>query len=269
MLAPGGPTAAAELSLFWLVIALTLIVVVPVLLLTPWLAWRYRHGAKSSDYRPDWEYSRPMEYLIWGVPIAVTAILAGVLWPQAFQLDPYQPLPSASAPLEVEVVSLDWKWLFIYPEQHLAAVNQLAIPVGRPVHLTLTSDSVMQSLMIPQLAGQIYTMAGMKTQLYLQADQVGTYRGENTQFNGKGFPQQKFKTLALSARDFAGWIDKVRQSGQALDCSTYADLQKRSVLDEPRFYGTASQHLFDWIASKYHSHPTLSCSSIQTGSHHG
>lgn len=251
--------ASAEYFLFFLVIALTLVVVVPVLVLTPWLAWRYRRNASKSEYRPRWEFSKPLEFLIWGVPIAVTAVLVAILWNQAFKLDPYRALPSKSTPLEVQVVGLDWKWLFIYPGQHLATVNELAIPVGRPVHLRLTSDTVMQSLMIPRLAGQIYTMAGMQTQLYLQADHAGRYRGENTQYNGEGFQKQKFHTLAMSDEDFAQWVKRVHQSTEGLDCAAYAGLQKREVVPHPRLYRAVQPGLFDWIIAKYRVHPAPAC----------
>ena len=259
LMAPGGPIASDERFLFFLSIALILICVLPVLVLTPWLAWRYRRNTRNAEYRPKWEFSRPVEFVIWGVPIAVTAVLVVILWVMAYRLDPYRALPSDKPALEVEAISLDWKWLFIYPEQHVAAVNELAIPVGRPVHLRLTSDSVMQSLMIPSLAGQIYTMAGMQTQLYIQADHAGNYRGENTQYNGEGFQKQKFQTLAMSDADFAHWVAQARSSGNTLDCASFRELQKREVLSAPRLYQTANPGLFHWVIDKYRIHPQPAC----------
>lgn len=253
--------ASGEHSLFFLVIVLTLVVVVPVLVLVPWLAWRYRRNASKSAYRPRWEFSKPVEIVIWGVPVVVTAVLAVILWHQAYRLDPYRPLSSTASPLEVQVVGLDWKWVFIYPDQRIATVNTLAIPAGRQVHLTLTSDTVMQSLMIPRLAGQIYAMAGMQTQLYLQADHVGQYRGENTQYNGEGFHRQKFQARAMSAKDFEQWVDDVHRSTGTLDCAAYTALQKRDVVAKPRLYSGVQPGLFEWIVGKYRIHPMPGCGS--------
>lgn len=258
-LAPQGPVAADQRYLLLLVIGLTLVVVIPVIVLMPWVVWRYRRKASKSEYRPEWEFSLPLEILAWGVPLIVVAILGYILWGQAHKLDPYRALPSNQAPLQVQVVGLDWKWLFIYPQQHIATVNQLAIPVGRPVHLTMTSDTVMLSLLIPRLAGQIYAMAGMKTQLNLQADHPGRFRGENTQYNGRGFQNQKFDTLAMSDADFAQWVASVRRSDLPLTCMAYGKLEKKSVIDTPRRYAEVQPGLFRWVVAKYTVYPTPAC----------
>lgn len=270
LLSPQGPVAGGERELFLIAGALVLVVIIPVFVLTPWVVWRYRRGTRSkARYMPDWVFSWPLEILAWGVPIVVVAVLGWFVWTGAHRLDPYHRLPSTQEPLEVQVVGLDWKWLFIYPAQQVASVDELAIPVGRPVHLTLTSDTVMQSLMIPRLAGQIYAMAGMRTQLYLQADRAGTYRGQNTQYNGEGFQRQKFRTLALPDRDFAAWVERARQSPDTLDCAAYAGLEKREVMPGPRHYRAMQPGLFDWIVARHRVHPAPACGSSDSVGFHG
>lgn len=268
-LAPGGPIAAAQRLLLLKVFVLTLIVVTPVLVFMPWLLWRYRRGARSSAYRPRWEFSWPLELLAWGVPVVVVAILGWFLWARTLQLDPYRPLASRRAPLQVQVVGLDWKWLFIYPKQHIASVGQMAVPVGRPVHLTITSDSVMQSLLIPRLGGQIYAMSGMKTQLYLQADHSGRFLGENTQYNGRGFQHQKFHALALSDKAFVAWVAGVRSQGSPLDCRVYHALAVPGVVSAPRYFSRVQPDLFDWIVATHHLYPTPACGAMSAEHGHG
>lgn len=267
-LSPQGPVSSDQRYLFFLTLAITLIVVLPVLVLTPWLVWRYRRRATKSAYRPKWEFSWPMEILAWGVPVAVVIALAVFVWNGAHRLDPYRPIASKQKPLQVQVVGLDWKWLFIYPAQHVASVNQLAIPAGRPVHLVLTSDSVMQSLLIPRLVGQIYAMAGMRTQLYLKANHPGRFRGENTQYNGMGFQAQKFRTLALPEQQFKQWVSRARGSGNPLDCGAYRQLEKKSVVAHPRFFDRVQPHLFHWVLAKYTEHPTPRCTAAGNETSH-
>ncbi len=249
---PKGLVAAEDRHLFVIVVLLMLIVVVPVIVLTPFFAWRYRRRNGQAVYRPNWDFSWTLEILIWGGPALIVAVLGVMLWTETHQLDPYRALSSDQAPLEVQVVGLDWKWLFIYPDDHIATVNELAIPENRPIHLSITSDTVMQSLMIPQLAGQIYAMAGMKTQLNLIARESGTFTGENTQYNGTGFHKQRFKTIALSARDFEDWLKQVRASGQALDDAAYRQLSLKSTMAQPLLFSSVDDGLFAGIVGKYH-----------------
>lgn len=226
---PYGPVAAAQRSLFFSVIGWMMIVVVPVFVLLPWFAWRYRRRNAASAYRPQWAFSWTLEVLIWGIPVIIVAILAYGVWTTQNALDPYRPLASSKPPLEIQVVGLDWKWLFVYPEQAIATVGVVAMPVDRPVHFTLTSATVMQSFFIPSLGSQIYAMAGMKTQLNLLADRSGAIEGKNTQFNGMGFQNQNFLVKALPKGDFERWVATVRTTGQPLDNSTYAVLSERST----------------------------------------
>ncbi|HEX5306019.1 MAG TPA: ubiquinol oxidase subunit II, partial [Dyella sp.] len=183
------------------------------------------------------------------------------VWTQSQALDPYRPIAAtavtaaaaAPAPLEVQVVGLDWKWLFIYPDQHIAALNTLVLPVGRPVHLRLTSDTVMESLLMPQLAGQIYAMPGMTTQLWLRADRPGDYLGENTQYNGSGFAKQSFVAHAVSAGEFDRWVEQARAHGDdVLDARRYGQISERSVPPAPLLFGQVDAGLFERIVAKYH-----------------
>lgn len=227
---PAGPIAAAQRELFFWVIGLTLIVVIPVIVLTPWLLWRYRWRQRKAAYQPRWDFSLPIDCLAWGVPALVVIVLGILTWQRTHQLDPYRPIAGSAPPLEVHVIALDWKWLFIYPQQGIATLNQLVIPSGRVVHLSLTSATVMQSMLIGQLSGQIYAMAGMRTQQYLQADKDGVYVGRNTQFNGVGFQQQSFQVQAVSPQVFAQWLNTAQQSPDALDCERYRSLEEQSLV---------------------------------------
>ena len=245
-----GPVAGGERHLFMIVLTVMIFVAGPVLLLTPIIAWYYRLSNKNSAYKPDWEFSWPLEGLIWIPPAGIVVGLAFLLWPYTHRYDPYTRIRSTLPTVEVQAVGLDWKWLFIYPDRGIAVVNQLAIPVGQPVHLSLTSGTVMQSMLVPQLAGQIYAMAGMTTQLNLAADRPGTFIGENTQFNGTGFQQQKFAVVAMSSGDYAQWLERVRQSAQPLDAAAYAQLFKKSAPASPIFYSSVLPGLFQNILSQ-------------------
>jgi cytochrome o ubiquinol oxidase subunit 2 len=244
-----GPVAAGERHLFWIVFTVMLFVVGPVLILAPIFAWHYRLNNSRKAFRPKWDFSWPLEVLIWIPPSLIVAGLALLLWHGARQFDPYTPVRLPGAPLEVQAVAFDWKWLFIYPESGVAAVNELAIPVGRPVHLSITSATVMQSLFIPVLAGQIYAMGGMTTQLNLAAASAGTFTGENTQFNGNGYPFEQFKVTALPAADFDGWIGRLRESGAALDGAALAGLRARAVEPKPLFFARTPPQLFQHIVA--------------------
>lgn len=244
-LAPAGKVASEQRDLFLWIIGLTLIVVLPVIVLTPVLLWRYRYGQRHAAYRPRWDFSLPMEILSWGVPVLVVIALGVLTWQRTHQLDPYKPLAGTSAPLEIQVIAMDWKWLFIYPQQRIASLNELVIPIGRAVHLSLTSATVMQALFIPRLSGQIYAMAGMRTQQYLQADVVGEFIGRNSQFSGAGFQAQHFKTRSMSAQAFDDWAAQTRQSGEALNCKDYLQLSQTQSLSGPLTYRDVQAGLFD------------------------
>ncbi len=239
-----GPVAAAQWQLYLIVAVVLIFVAGPVLLLVPLIAWHYRRSNKNDAYRPDWGFSWPLEILVWVPPIGIVIGLAVLLWSATHRLDPYRPLGGAQPPVEVQVVALDWKWLFIYPEEGVATVNRLVIPVGRPVHLSLTSATVMQSLLIPQLAGQIYAMAGMKTQLNLAASRPGVFRGENTQFNGQGFQDQRFDVIATDAAAYRRWITRVKAGGRPLDRDALSRVTGRSLSPRPQFFSRIPPELF-------------------------
>ncbi len=244
-LSPAGPVAAATRNEFLLVCLVMLFVIGPVLLLAPLIAWHYRLSNTRSAYRPQWSFNWPLEGLIWIPPSLIVIGLAVFLWRDTHRLDPYKPLPGQ--PIEVQAVALDWKWLFIYPAQNVATVNRLVIPAGQPVHLSLTSATVMQSLLMPRLAGQIYAMAGMRTQLNFAANRPGSFLGENVQFNGAGFQNQTFEVAALDSDAFGRWLAEAKAQPTRLDGAEYQALSRRSPLPHPLAFGAVDAGLFDRI----------------------
>lgn len=245
---PAGTIALQERQLFTIVCIVLLFVIGPVLLLTPIIAWHYRLSNTKSAFRPQWGFSWILEGLIWVPPTLIVVGLAFVLCKYTVRLDPYRPVPGESGqPLVIDVVALDWKWLFIYPEQHIATVNQLMLPAGRPISFNLTSGTVMQSLLMPRLAGQIYAMAGMRTKLNFNIAEPGSYAGENVQYNGDGFPRDKFQIYAMTGQDFAAWVKAAQADKDRLDGSVYQRLSRESVLDNPRTFGQVEPDLFTKI----------------------
>ncbi|MBG6075165.1 COX aromatic rich motif-containing protein [Polaromonas sp. CG_9.11] len=249
---PAGPVAASQRDLFVNVILLMLVVIIPVFILMPLIAWRYRYKNRSALYRPNWTFSWPLEILIWGVPVVIVATLSVFVWRATHHLDPYRAIASNKPALEIQVVGLDWKWLFIYPDQRIATVNELVFPVDQSIRLLITSDTVLQSLMIPRLGGQIYAMAGMRTELNLKSDAPGIFTGENTQYNGKGFQDQKFKAVAVSPDEFSAWISRVQALPTRLDVARYAELSQKSVTPTPLFFSKVEPGLFDKVIARYH-----------------
>ena len=259
-LQPMGPVADEQLNHLLRVIGITMIVILPVLIGVPYILWRYRYAKPKGEYTPEWEFSKKLEWALWGVPVLVVIVLASWLWYSTEKLDPYQPL--GPEPLQVQAIGLDWKWVFIYPEEGIATVNELAIPVDRPVELTLTTDTVMQSLLIAPLTGQIYAMPGMTTKLNFSATRTGEAEGENTQFNGDGFGRQKFLVRALEPADYADWVAS-GAGGLTLDEPTYAILRRQTVLADarkdlglektaqPLVMTLAQPDTFDQIVAKY------------------
>lgn len=224
---------------FWLM----MIIIIPVIILTLVVAWRYRASGGKGDYQPDWDHSRALEVVLWGIPFAMIAVLATIVWNQTHRLDPYKPLPGAD-PLRVQAIALDWKWLFIYPDEGIGTVNELALPAGRPVTFHITSEVAMNSFMIPALGGQIYAMAGMETKLNLLSNDVGETEGRNMQFTGDGFSDQTFRVLSLSESDFEGWTEKVRQSDATLDVATFAEISKPSIAAPVSYYASVPDGFF-------------------------
>lgn len=250
VLDPRGPVGASAKLILIDSLAIMLIIVVPTILATLGFAWWFRASNSRATYKPDWEFSGQLELIVWAIPALVITFLGGIAWYGSHALDPFKPLPSTTKPLEVEVVSLDWKWLFIYPGEGVAAVNQLVIPVGMPVHFRLTSSGVMNSFFVPQLGSQIYTMSGMTSQVNLQADQGGTYRGLSAQFSGDGFASMRFDVRAVPADAYAKWVAETKADGPMLDRAAYAALAKPSVPLAPSAYKSVEPELFTWIVNQ-------------------
>jgi len=226
-----------------------LAIVIPTIIATLGVAWWFRSSNRHARYMPDFEYSGRLELLVWSIPAMTVILVGGVAWVGAHQLDPRAALASQIKPVRVQVVSLDWKWLFIYPDQGIASVNRLTIPVGTPVSFELTSSGVMNSFFVPQLGSQIYTMAGMVTRVHLQADHAGTYRGLSAQFSGDGFADMRFGVDAVPADRFTQWVDATRGTGPVLDPSSYAELTKPSEAVAAFTYRDIAPDLFNHILS--------------------
>lgn len=253
VLNPKGPIADAERGLMIEAFTVMMIVVVPVFVMAFVFAWRYRAG-RNARYEPTWDYSARIDAFVWLVPALIVIAVAVLVWRSTHKLDPYRAIASDKPPLDVQVVAQDWKWLFIYPEQGVASVNQLAIPIGRPVSLRITSDTVMNSFYVPALAGQIYAMAGMQTRLQLLADTPGKYVGRNTQYSGGGFSDQFFEVVATGEADFAAWVARAKQAPGRLDPPTYAKLAEKSRLNPIVYYSAVEPRLFDSIIERYVGH---------------
>jgi cytochrome o ubiquinol oxidase subunit 2 len=247
VLDPKGPIAFAERQILLNSVGIMLAIVIPVILATLGVAFWFRESNERARYRPNFIYSGRIEMLIWSIPAMTVFLVGGVAWVSSHDVSPRKPILSTVKPLRVQVASLDWKWLFIYPDQGVASVNRLVIPVGTPLSLELTSSGVMNSFFVPQLGGQIYTMAGMITRLHLQADDPGTYRGFSAQFSGEGFADMHFDADAVPGDKFAQWLDTARSARPELDAKTYADLAKPSTAVAPFTYRSVAPGLFDSI----------------------
>jgi len=258
VLDPKGPIAEAERQILFNSLGIMLAIVIPTILATLGVAFWFRSSNRRARYRPDFTYSGRLEMIVWAIPAMTVLLVGGVAWMGSHELDPRKPIASDVAPLRVQVVSLDWKWLFIYPDHGIATVNQLTVPVGTPLSFELTSSGVMNSFFVPQLGSQIYTMAGMTTRLHLQADHPGTYRGLSANFSGDGFADMRFAVDAVSAGEFARWADTVQRStGPQLEAQTYAELARPSRAVAPLAYRAVDPDLFNGIVNAgMHSHPT-------------
>lgn len=250
VLSPMGMVGVEEKQLILATTGLMLIVVIPVIVLTIVFAWRYRASAQAR-YEPDWSHSNKIEVVVWGIPLLLIIVMGVMTWVSTHRLDPYRSIEVPGKPLAVQVVALDWKWLFIYPEQGIAVVSEMAMPVGRAVDFSVTSDAVMNSFFIPQLGSQIYAMAGMKTKLHLIADHTGVYDGISSNYSGAGFSGMKFKAHALTPQDFDAWVVKVKREGRTLDPVSYAALAKPSQNVPVTYYATVPAGWFEALLNKY------------------
>ncbi len=249
VLDPHGPIGAAERSILFDSLAIMLTIVIPVIVATLGVAWWFRASNTRARYLPTWAYSGRIEIVIWAIPAMVVLLLGGIAWIGSHELDPARPIPSNTPAIEVDVVALDWKWLFLYPEQGVASVNRLVVPAGTPVSLRITSATVMNSFFVPQLGSQIYAMAGMTTQLNLLADRAGQYPGLSAQFSGDGFSGMRFVVDAVPQDQFAAWAAGARKAGAPLDAESYAALYRPSKYVPPRTYSAIDPGLFDKIVA--------------------
>ena len=247
VLDPQGPIASAQRLLLINTAAIMLVVVIPVIVATLAFAWWYRSSNTRASRESDESYEGRLEFIVWSIPALTVMLLGGVIWIGSHQLDPRAPIPGKSNPLHVDVVALDWKWLFIYPDHGVAAVNQLVIPAGTPVGFRLTSATVMNSFFVPQLGSQIYTMGGMTTHLNLLADKPGEYPGLSAMFSGDGFSDMRFIAKSVPAGDFNAWLENVRGIGSALDDAGYAELAKPSRAVPPTTFRSVEPKLFERI----------------------
>ena len=245
VLDPQGPIGAAQRLILIDATVVMLAIIVPVILLTLGVAWWFRASNSRARYLPDWEYSGPIELVVWSIPALVIIFLAGMTWIATHQLDPAKPLASDKKPIEIQVVALDWKWLFIYPEQGVASLNRLPVPAGTPLHFTVTSAGVMNSFFVPQLGSQIYAMGGMATRLVLQADRPGTYVGRSVQYSGGGFSDMRFDVVAMEPAGFDAWVQQTKAGGDTLDAVAYTRLVRPSSAVPPATFGSVAPKLFE------------------------
>lgn len=244
VLDPAGPVGAGERSILLNSLSVMLAIVIPTIVLTLVFAWWFRASNTRAKYRPEWSYSGRLELLVWSIPMLVIFFLGGITWIGSHDLDPRKPLPSEREPIRIDVVAMDWKWLFIYPQQGIASVNHLVIPLGTPVHFRITSATVMNSFFIPQLGSQIYAMAGMSSQLNLQADIEGRYEGLSSHYSGDGFADMNFPVDAVSVEAFADWKAEVQKAGPLLDHAAYTALAHTYATAKSHTYRAVTANLF-------------------------
>lgn len=248
---PKGQIGVDEKSLIITCTLLMLLVVVPVIVMTLAFAWKYRASNTKATYMPDWAHSTRIEVVVWLVPCIIIAILGWLTWESTHKLDPYRPLDSDVKPITIQAVSLDWKWLFIYPEQGIATVNEIAFPKDTPVNFQITSDTVMNSFFIPQLGSQIYSMTGMLTKLHLIANEEGVFDGISANYSGSGFSGMKFKAIATSEQGFQDWVAKVKSAQAGLTEEGFPELAKPSENVPATYFSSATPDLFQHILTKH------------------
>src|SRR5258707_3794441 len=248
VLDPHGPVGKAERVILYDSTAIMLAVVIPVIVLTLVFAWWFRARNKRASYRPDWEYSGRIEMIIWSIPALIILFLGGIAWTGSHDLDPPLPLEASTAPLDIEVISLDWRWRFIYPQEGIASLNRLVVPAGVPLRFRLTSTTVMNSFFVPQLGSQIYTMPNMVTRVNLEADQPCTSDVLSTQFSGAGFSDMRFDLVSTEAEAFKDWVNTTKTQGGVLDARTFEELATPAKADGTQTYAQVSEGLFDKIS---------------------
>ncbi|MGP1956899.1 MAG: ubiquinol oxidase subunit II [Arsenophonus sp. NC-PE1-MAG3] len=263
---PKGTIGMEQKKLILTALSLMLIVVIPVIFMAIIFARKYRASNKQATYRPDWAYSNKIELVCWTVPIIIIIILAVITWKTTHQLDPYKPLKSDKKPITIQVISTDWKWVFIYPEENIATINEIAIPVGVPINFKVTAESVMNSLFIPALGSQIYAMAGMQTKLHLIANKPGTYKGFSSTYTGHGFSDMKFNVIATpDSIIFDKWVQKVKASSKTLDSmATFNQLAKPTHNVPVTYFSSIKPNLYKELILKFgHEHHSNDANKIE------
>lgn len=245
-----GPIGESEYKILIIASVLMLIVILPVFVMAFWFSYKYRASKSDKSYQPDWASSKTIEWLIWSVPILIVVILSYITITKTYELDPYLPLEHPSEELKIEVVSLDWRWLFIYPEQGVASVNELVIPENTALSFRLTSSSVMTSFFIPQLGSQMYAMSGMQTRLHLMANEKGEFTGQNQEFSGKGYKNMHFKVKSVSEESFKKWINQAKNSSDTLNQNSFNQLSQPDTTRNVFYFSSVQNSLFDFILSK-------------------
>ncbi|OZT76141.1 ubiquinol oxidase subunit II [Vreelandella boliviensis] len=254
LLDPKGQVGAEQRTLILTAFGLMLIVVIPVIAMTLLFGWRYRRSNSVAKYLPDWAHSNVIEAVVWIVPCAIIAVLALLTWKTSHSLDPHKPLESDVAPIEIQAVALDWKWLFIYPEQGIASVNEVAFPVDTPVRFRVSSGSVMNAFFIPHLGSQIYAMAGMDNDVHLIADETGSYPGRSTNYSGAGFSGMTFEAKVTTPADFDAWVETVRDASQTLTYpEAYEALAEPSESNPVEYFSAISPSLYESILKSFHT----------------
>jgi cytochrome o ubiquinol oxidase subunit II len=249
VLDPHGPVGKAERVILYDATVIMLAVVIPVIVLTLAFAWWFRARNRRAQYRPDWEYSGRIEMIIWSIPALVILFLGGIAWTASHDLDPLAPLADSTPALDIEVISLDWRWLFIYPHEGVASLNRLVVPAGVPLRFRITSTTVMNSFFVPQLGSQIYAMPNMVTRLNLKADQPGTFEGLSAQFSGDGFSDMRFDLVSTEPEAFRDWVTAAKTQGGVLNSGTFEQLSRPAKAEGTQTYAQVSEGLFDKVSS--------------------
>lgn len=265
VLMPSGEVGSQQRDLIIFTVLLALIVVVPVFTMLGLFAWKFREGNKEADHQPEWADNKWLEIIWWGIPILIIIVLAIVTWRTSHLLDPYRPIESDKTPLKVQVVALQWKWLFIYPEEKIATINDLTIPVDRPVHFTLSADAPMSAFWIPDLGSQIYSMNAMSSQLNLIANREGTFTGYNTNINGDGYAAMKFQTHAVSDGAYDTWVKKHQGSHDMLTYDLFQKIAEPNIPERPTYYMLHEDGLYDRIVHEKMGHGSSHGNHDSTG----
>jgi len=251
VLNPEGMIGQKQRDIMVVAVVLGLLVIVPVFVMTFLIAWKYRASNTSAPYQPDWDHSKVFETIWWGVPIAIILVLGVITWQSSHALDPFRPLDSEVKPVRIQVIALQWKWLFIYPDEGIATANYLQIPERTPINFEITADAPMNAFWIPKLGSQVYAMSGMTTKLHLIADHTGEYQGSSANISGEGFADMNFKVRATSRADYDSWVHSIHGKNAVLTQQTYDSLAKPTVLAEPRTYSLRDEGLYDRVVMKY------------------